>query len=363
MLKPEHYKYTEIVPFRGKFAVKTKSFFDIVNEMQKQKMDSDWIYKPLRFEFELTNECNIKCEHCGMNAVQKGCGIVHSDSFLHRIVTELSENGIPSISITGGEPFLHLNKLCKLITECAEHGIDVCKITTNGFWGNECSSVFEALDSAGLFRNTLFVPVIMLSIGENTVPFDTIAKIFNFVNSTYSSLEINLCISSVKQKGENSIIEDFIDQYERVYGSFPENRFFLTERVYLNSKYNSNQAITIDNDIDYYIDDCYMCFWPTVGAYVLPTLFMKASGSCYSCAAFNVPDEMYFGNLNHCSLYDILNSANANPYVRIIAKNGLNGFREMLGRGKLKGIKANDHCDACNILISLIKQEIGHSTI
>lgn len=358
MLRPEDYKYVEIIPYRGKFAVKTRDFFENIAQMQQEKMDSAWLYKPLRFEIEITNECNIQCKHCGMNATQCGTGVVLSDDLMHRIPAELHQVGIPSISITGGEPYLHFTKLCGLIQECAKLGIDICKITTNGYWGECPEKYFQELSSVGLFKNKYFVPLIMFSIGENSVPFETIANIFKFVNANFSAKEINLCISSMKEKGGKSLISDFIHIYESLYGAFPEDRFYLTERIYLNSKYNPAEAIRVETNIRNYADDCYMCFWPTVGAYVLPTLFMKASGDCYSCAAFNVPDELYFGNIHDMSIRQILYEANNNRYVKIIAKNGLKGFYKYIDRVVLEETTANDYCDACEKLIALSKEKL-----
>ena len=357
MLRPEDYKYTGIIPYRGKFAVKSADFFTSIEAVQAKKMNPEWFYKPLRFEVEITNECNIKCEHCGMNAVPEGGGVVLSDKLIHRIPIELEQVGIPSISITGGEPFLPFSKLCLLIQKCAEANIDICKITTNGYWGEDAKFIFQALVKHGLFKNKQFVPLIMISIGENVVAYEKIARIFNYVYTNFSQNELNLCISSMKEKGGNSQISEFIQAYEGQYGRFPHERFFLTERVYLNSKYNPNNAIRVETDINKYIDDCYMCFWPTVGAYVLPTLFMKASGECFSCAAFNVPDELYFGNIYKMSISEILATANKNPYVKIIAKDGLKGLRTLLGDKSLDGVCVNDYCDACKKLIDMYKEK------
>lgn len=363
MLRPEDYKYVGIIPYRGKFAVKTRDFYKKIQQMQKDRMESTWLYKPLRFEVEITNECNIKCEHCGMNAVQSGAGIILSDELMHQIPIELHQVGIPSISITGGEPFLYFSKLCDLIQECTKSAVDICKITTNGYWGEKPEEYFKKLKNAGFFKNKYFVPLIMFSIGENSVPFETIANIFKYVDTNFSPQEVNLCVSSMKEKGKNSLIDQFINTYEQLFGTFPEDRIYLTERVYLNSKYNPTKAIRVEMDIRSYANDCYMCFWPTVGAYVLPTLFMKASGDCYSCAAFNVPDELYFGNIHNMSIWQILSEANNNRYVRLIAENGLKGFYKFIDKNVLEETTANDYCDACKKLIALSKEKLDLAKI
>ena len=39
MLRPEDYKYVGIIPYRGKFAVKTRDFYEKIQQMQQDKME------------------------------------------------------------------------------------------------------------------------------------------------------------------------------------------------------------------------------------------------------------------------------------------------------------------------------------
>ncbi len=81
---------------------------------------------------------------------------------------------LPSVAVTGGEPFAAMRALRRVIAGRRGAGIDISKLTSNG-GGSEkrCGPTFDALEEAGWLGNRLFVPLLMLSVGEQTVPCPT----------------------------------------------------------------------------------------------------------------------------------------------------------------------------------------------
>ncbi|MFC1599081.1 radical SAM protein [Patescibacteria group bacterium] len=89
---------------------------------------------PVDIQIELTQACNWNCFHC--YNYWKGCE-QHKRSFkslscieIEKIINELVINKVPSITITGGEPFLRRKELYFLLKMAKEHDIAV-SINTN----------------------------------------------------------------------------------------------------------------------------------------------------------------------------------------------------------------------------------------
>lgn len=89
---------------------------------------------PVDVQIELTSACNWKCRHCYNYWRSNGRSIQPSmclsDDQLVHIVKELSLNRVPSITITGGEPFLYKQKVFTLLDLAKDNGIHA-SINTN----------------------------------------------------------------------------------------------------------------------------------------------------------------------------------------------------------------------------------------
>ena len=227
-------------PFTGKYSARSADFFSLVNDIQNKKMDISWKYRPINSEIEITSRCNQSCPHCGMSA-NKYNGISYSEHQLTEYVTQLYDNGIISFSITGGEPFLEFSNMLKMI-EKSRGKVDVCKITSNGFWGHDPSYYFEKLVSSGLLENQLLVPCLMISIGEQSTPMKDTCAIFAYAVSHFKREDLTLCISSLCEYGGESKIGEFVTIYEKLYGTLPPGRIFLTENYYRTSRCMNQNA-------------------------------------------------------------------------------------------------------------------------
>ncbi|MEV0617546.1 4Fe-4S cluster-binding domain-containing protein [Nonomuraea sp. NPDC050404] len=357
-----------VIPYQGKYAVKSPHVFDRIHDRWHKVGLADAPYRPLRFEFELTTKCNDSCPTCGMGALSLQAGRTLTDAQLDHLLAEFVDVGLPSVAITGGEPFVAMRALLRFMTRA--RGItDISKLTTNGIWGSErrCGRTFDQLVEAGLLDNRLFVPLLMVSIGEQTTPLDRVARIIHQAVSEFTDHDLNIAVSSLADPADRQHkIYDLLRTYEESYGDFPHDRVHSTMRVYLDNERLPDQAgihrpghTTVAD----WMDECYDCFAPTVGSYVLPTALLQKDGSVYACAAFNVPGKLAFGNLFTDPLRTILERTNRSAYVATVrAGGGLKALHDVIPRAETERMTCGSFCGSCSLLIDAFDQRTGEQT-
>jgi MoaA/NifB/PqqE/SkfB family radical SAM enzyme len=86
---------------------------------------------PLYVAWQLTNECNLACLHC---IEESGPGKAFRDELepegIFRVVDQLAAQGVPYLSLSGGEPMLHPHFFA-LVERVCSSGTEL-KIETNG---------------------------------------------------------------------------------------------------------------------------------------------------------------------------------------------------------------------------------------
>jgi hypothetical protein len=100
------------------------------------------------------------------------------------------------------------------------------------------------------------------------------------------------------------------------------------------------------------------CFEQTIGKYVLPRMFVKASGKVCTCACFNPPEQLYIGNIKTQTVREILCEINTNPFVQIIAEDGLHNFKHWIDLDWCKNTPCSNECEACTLLIKKYEEVI-----
>jgi hypothetical protein len=361
----------DVVPYTGKYAVRTAGVFDQIEAgfVRAGLAQTAVAYRPLRVEFELTTRCNDACPSCGMGALPMRDGRTLGDGELDRLVAEFASIALPSVAVTGGEPFAAMRALKRVIAACTGAGTDISKLTTNGWWGSakRCGPTLDALEAAGWLGNRLFVPLLMLSVGEQTIPLEHVARIIAHLVRRYSDREVNVGVSSLADPAtRRHRVYDLIEVYEREHGQFPHGRVHSTMRVYLNNERLDGQrkaARPGQTTLERWMDRCFDCFAPTVGAYVLPTALVKASGCFYSCAAFNVPQKLAFGNILTEPLKQIVERAASSGYIQAVRDGGgLKGLHGIMPTQFTRSACAPSFCDACACLIDKHDEITGQAT-
>ena len=88
---------------------------------------------PGQLIIQFSNQCNAACPQCGMRrsaAIDRNT--LHTDQ-TKRLIDSAAENGFQALSLTGGEPLLHLDMLLELINYARQAGISHVRTGTNGY--------------------------------------------------------------------------------------------------------------------------------------------------------------------------------------------------------------------------------------
>ena len=163
----------------------------------------------------VTDNCNLRCIYCmdeKNNTFLKGDEKLTDDE-IYKVIKASASLGIKKIRITGGEPFLEFENMCKMI-KYSENKLDVSKIISNGFWGNNVEYYFQKLEESKLFTNQFFVPTIQISIGEQTVPLEDICNIINYVSKHYTRKELNFGVIHTRL---NNLGESQLSKLYKIY--------------------------------------------------------------------------------------------------------------------------------------------------
>ncbi len=124
-------------------------------------------HKPLILNFELTNNCNLRCSYCSNGQKLRESGYV-SDSVVHGVVKGICDLEIKRVRIVGnGEATLHRN-FYEIVKELGSTGSYV-SLLTNGMW-NDGSRIVESIVESG-------IKMIEFSVeGENEEEFSRYRK-------------------------------------------------------------------------------------------------------------------------------------------------------------------------------------------
>ncbi len=166
------YKYREGYKIYNELIKKNK--IELVNYQDYRKLDylliselmkkglylyPSYVFYPNSAEIILTYECNYRCNHCYQpNYKKRSLSIKKIILFSEK----LKEVGITKIFLSGGELFLNIKKLTKIISVLKKKGIFVYGIATNGFWLKDEKTAFKYLN---LLKRSGFSGEIVVSIG------------------------------------------------------------------------------------------------------------------------------------------------------------------------------------------------------
>jgi radical SAM protein with 4Fe4S-binding SPASM domain len=120
-------------------------------ERQLKVSGSSEYYSPSHFSVEVTDACNLNCKHCYRDSGSGRKNRLPTRKLLE-ILKEMSEHGVLSVELTGGEPTFHPD-IREIVKYCCED-FTVIAILSNGWFIDEEFGKFLSL-----FKNKLFVQV------------------------------------------------------------------------------------------------------------------------------------------------------------------------------------------------------------
>jgi radical SAM protein with 4Fe4S-binding SPASM domain len=101
-------------------------------------------------DINLTNACNLACTHCHSSSGTALNNELSTEEIV-RVVHQLYDHGVLSITFAGGEPFMHPGLLTVLKAACRLDGWQIA-VVTNGLFLTE-SVITELLECPGLTVN------------------------------------------------------------------------------------------------------------------------------------------------------------------------------------------------------------------
>ena len=99
-----------------------------------------------RAHWSITGKCNYKCQHCFMSAPDAKLGELSHETIMN-IIQQLSDCGVMSVSLTGGEPLVR-SDFFEIVDALIERDICITEIYSNGALVNE--ELLKALDSRNI---------------------------------------------------------------------------------------------------------------------------------------------------------------------------------------------------------------------
>lgn len=137
-------------------------------------------YRPNVAILMITDQCNIACDHCIVDARPDKQGTL-PDKTVDMVLSQAKDSGIKLVCIYGGEPFLRVRDLLpRTLDKTLASGFDV-SIGTNGFWGRSDSQAGQTL---GMLENLAARHDRRIAIGISAdryhrrfIPPDSLARI------------------------------------------------------------------------------------------------------------------------------------------------------------------------------------------
>jgi radical SAM protein with 4Fe4S-binding SPASM domain len=296
-------------------------------------------FNPQEVLFCPTTKCNLFCDHCTVKRSKKTLSLKSSIKFLK----QCAKANIDRVGFSGGEPFLKINFLEKVIKEAVKQNMVFNNIMTNGVWFKNKKELITKLQR---IERSGFDGRICLSVDA-----------FHSQNLKKLTLFIKTAITVFKRNDIVSIAS--------VYGAKNKNTYLLLKKLTKQLKGPKIKLIKINlepigkakklknpwNATQWFKED--YCQGPGNVLFVLPNGDVKPC-----CGYANELDALTIGNINKNSLKTILKKAKANKLVQTIFKSGLTDIRNRL---KACGVsfdgKTNDHCYFCHYILTKIPKD------
>ncbi len=292
---------------------------------------TDPLTGPFKATIELTCKCNARCKFCQR---WKSDGTDLTTNEWKSILSDLRNNGVMNVSLSGGEPLLRKD-IFELIDYCKEIGLSTT-LNTNGFIvhkyideiaNSSLSSIYFSLDShSGIIHDSLRgVKGIFDSAVENIKQLSGNGRVKVYVNSVVTHenyRDVGKIVEMVAKIGANGVgftpVHDFREGNFAVEGELKNIDWDLFEE----------QIMTMEPRMSIYPLSYYMCFkvlWTNpeelyentrcVAGYM--QIHTGHDGSVYPCQSMFAK----MGNLKDESFSSIWNSRNAHA-IRNDIKNG-----------------------------------------
>lgn len=273
---------------------------------------------PSLISIEITNNCNLRCNHCFNNSGQNGNRL--SWESIKEIIDTASEVGMPLLYLTGGEPFTHPD-IKKILTYIQGKFLNIT-IATNAYNIRNFIKDISELENCVLqisidgleekhnhirgkkdaFKNTVEniksvvkagIPVcVYFTLNENNYEdMENVVKLSKDLGCKAIKIAAVMKIGRAESNGlkyfEEIDYKKIIDNLAEKYSD--EHFSVLNEKI--------EESVNCSNDCDNALNKC-------GGGY--RTIYINAKGYVTICATMQ---NIVFGNINETSLKSILRNS------------------------------------------------------
>lgn len=289
------------------------------------------MFIPTEIIFSSTTLCNLHCAHCFVNRKPLSLSAEDAIDFL----TSCKNSGnckIEKVGFSGGEPFLAMDFLCKVINFARKNDFMFDQIMTNGVWWKNKDELNETLlkiYNAGYD-------------GKIGISYD------NFHRQNYKKIR-DFCTAVNKFFGEESIsvqavADPFLDdekteKLETELDALGED--FCADIFVLPQTFQSEDMRGWQSD-EWFKED--FCEGPG------NILFVHSDGNIAPCCGFaNENNELFIGKITD-TFDTVMQNAGKNPMIKLCFEKGLSSLVQKLEKeGKLPG-KTGDICTFCDFI-------------
>lgn len=291
------------------------------------------MFYPTEIIFAPTDACNLHCPHCFVSRTPHRLEAETAVKFLESCISCSKENPklpkIEKIGFSGGEPFLYMDFLIKIISFAIKNDFMFDQIMTNGDWWTDEADLTEKLTqlyNAGYdgkiglswdsFHNQkteriqVFIKNVHNIFGEDSINIQTVVSLESVAKGSYTQTEKTILSRTAA----------------------PDTPLYILPQSFQSSDARAWQAKKWFKD-DY-------CEGPGQILYIHP------DGNIAPCCGFaNENSALFIGNIND-SFSQVMEKASANKMIEICYEKGLGKFRKKAkGMFKKKGIKYPGKCD------------------
>lgn len=310
---------------------------------------------PSEIIFSVTENCNLKCNHC---YVSRKNNTLDSEKCLKFLETCTPQ--IEKIGFTGGEPFLNLDFILKITEFAVKKDFLFDRIMTNGIWWNDESELlkklsilydsgydgkiclsYDSFHNQNLQKTVQFIKTVLKIFGKTSLEIQSVVK-FSEKNkkikktSLFPLLQELSELLSCKQKiifqkkstallkiVKENIFEN--DYFEIPVFIFPQSLESKNPESFKSRKWFKEDFCEGPGNI----------------------LYVHSDGSIAPCCGFsNENSQLFIGTIND-SFSKILENAKENKMISLCFTDGLSSKIKKIG---IKKGKTDDICTFCDFI-------------
>jgi len=304
-------------------------------------------FRPDYISFSGTYQCNLSCPHC--------CVPIEWTDRLDiptalRFLEQARAEGIRTLGMTGGEPFVYPEFVIAIVRRAVELGYKFDRVMTNGVWFADEAELTDILTQ---LRDTGFSGKLGLSVdkfhGIRTDKLAVFCRVARRIFDRDNLIALNYA-SSAPDKGLEPIRKLAVVLDAVVEWSSRLRKYLLVSDDFTMTL-SWNHLATVERaenlpgnpwDGEWFKED--YCEGPG------QALIVNPKGEVKPCCGFASDlDQLTIGNIYESSAADVIRAGREHPYVGKVFREGLTAIRaEILARdpGSLPEATSN-HCFFC----------------